>query len=100
MILTRENIKLNLFVFFYCIKGIKNIAKYAYRYKESDYQVKPYLLYIDYTDKNTGDIANEMRHSLAILFDTDITNIPTRVYYQCADTGGGGTGKKLYLSLH
>jgi len=57
------------------------------------------LLEVDCTDENTGDIADAMRHSLKRLFGADIGNIPTRVYGQCTDSGGGGTGKKIFLAL-
>ena len=57
------------------------------------------MLDVDCTDESTVEIADAMQHSLARLFGTDISNIPTRFYRQCTDSGGGGTERKLYLAL-
>ena len=78
---------------------MKNLGKYVRWCCKVDRRVKTYLLDVDYTDENTVEIANAMQHSLARLFGTDISNIPTRVYGQCIDSGGYGTGRKLYLAL-
>ena len=103
VMLTRENIKQHPIVFFSYnngnSKGNKNLAKYVYWYCKLDRRVKIYLLDVDCTDKNTGEITDIMRHSLTRLFGIDISNIPTKVYGQCTYSGGGGTGTKLFIAL-
>ena len=58
--------------------------------------MRKYLLDVDYTDENTEETTNVMRHSLKRLFYAEIVNFPTRVYVQCTDSGGGGTEKIFF----
>ena len=61
--------------------------------------VKTYMLDVDCTDKNTDNIAKAVQHSLKRLFGDKIGNVPIIIFGQCTNSGGGGTGQKLYRTL-
>ena len=100
IIMMRSSIKSNPRVYLSCDKGNKkgnkNLAKYISWYCKDSKRVKTYLLDVNCTDENTDDIANAIKHSLVQTFGID--NIPT-IFGQCTDSGGGGTGKKLYAEI-
>ena len=77
-------------------KGNRNLAKYLCWYCKVDKRVKSYLLDVDCTYNKTDDIANTIKHSIKKLFHG---NLPLKIYGQCTDSGGDGTGKKLYVTL-
>ena len=101
ILLTRESIRNNPFVFISADKGNKkgnkNLAKYLCWYCVKDRRVKTYLLDVDCSDENSEDVAIAIKHSLLRMFGT--TGIVLVLFGQCTDSGGGGTGKSLFREL-
>ena len=80
---------------FVCLNSLLSFYNISWYCKDSK-RVKTYLLDVNCTDENNDDIANTIKHSLVQTFGID--NIPT-IFGQCTDSGGGGTGKKLYAEI-
>ena len=100
IILMKSSIKLNPYVFISCDKGNKkgnkNLAICLCWYCKFYKRVRTYLLGFYCTDKNIDDIANTIKHSLKLLFHG---YLPLKIFDQCTNSGGGGTGKKFYVTL-
>ena len=62
----------------------------------SSKKVKMFLLNMDCTNKDTGNIVNALLHSIQRVHPL---NIIMRIYGQCTDSGFGGTKLTLFQAL-
>ena len=91
ILLLREAIRKNPFVYLFCDKdnkaGNKHLAKYIAWYDEDDKQIRKYLLDVNCTDKDLTNNALAMKYALERVWPPELSII---LYGQCTHSGGDG----------